>query len=610
MLEFESYFSFNSIVDQLAQHRAKLSFYVHKNIYLEKYCQMNKWEVKDPYKIADQEFLRKLMPPRKQWCRPRGHSAREPFGSSIDLNKASIKKRVKIIDDKFLAGKVKFTETPSWYQKLRYFVFELKIEVLQNNNITLEKPTIFPAKKKPEDVSNTERRPLAKSFLRDKIVLSIVNKYLTKVFDPLFLNCSFAFRANDEHGNTPTYHQAVKTLKEFRIKHLNTPLYAAECDIKKFFDCLDHNVIKKCYYSHVEELAKRGVFLHPASERVFMAYLEFYSFGRDVYPKNQEIEYWMAFNDHSPKGQFGWVKEMVSKDAFDDNVRIGIPQGGALSGLIVNMVLDAADKVVCHNQGLNEDFIYLRYCDDMVIVHKDSHACKSIFDSYIKELNKLELITHDCMVPLKKYNKEFWNDVKSRDVYLWSRLRDHGYPDSPWISFLGYLVSDKGELKVRKRSLQKQKDKHVLEIRKVIQKLNHQTDSVLLEAKDSIYHSVSHKMASMAIGKVNIQDYKFFPVQMCWAAGFKLIEDNKYVGQQLRLLDQSRQESLAHLRRYLKKRTFSLETLQLATALSETIKGHKDEKPLENKVGKEKQEVVFTKYPHSFYSMLERQNKI
>ena len=612
MRDLENYFSFYSIADQLATHRAKLSFYIHKHIYLERYCEKKKWQIQDPEKINDQEFLKTILPGRTDWCRPRGHSARKPYGSSIDLNKASIKRRIKITHEKYLSGSLTFKDTPDWYKKLRYFIFELNIQVFQDVNFKLEKPSIFPAKKKPEDKSDIERRPLAKSCLKDKIVLSLVNKYLTKAFDTLFLPCSYAFRAQNNSGTVPSYHDAVYALKEFRNSHPDQKLYAAECDIRKFFDCLDHEVIKKYYLIHLKTLEEKGITLHPSAERVLLSYLKFYSFGDDVYPKNDDTQYWKEMHDDSPIGQFGWVKEMIEKYKRGNNQKIGIPQGGALSGLIVNMVMHAADFEVCKNEGIGTDFIYLRYCDDMVVVHKNAEHCKAIFSSYIRVLKDLELITHEWKDHRKKYNREFWNDVKSRDVYLWSRMRDDVFINSPWISFLGYLVGDKGELKVRKVSLQKQKDKHNREINKVIKKLNHQTDEDLLVSKESIYHSVSHKMASMAIGKIDVRDYKKSPVKMCWAAGFKLLENNKYCGQQLRLLDQSRQQSLVHLRKYLKKRTAVLEGIQL-TALKETEKNpqgleNSSENEEDHKKNK-KDEVIFTRYPHSFYSMLERKAK-
>ncbi len=407
-------------------------------------------------------------------------------------------------------------------------------------------------------------------------------------------------------GGRPEHFQHLD-FKEFRNLNSGQKLYAAECDIKKFFDCLDHGVIRKYYSLHVQALEEKGVTLHPASERIFFSYLKFYSFGNDVFPKNKDALYWKEMQDDSPMGQFGWVKEMIKKSLEANCPQIGVPQGGALSGLIVNMVMHAADLEVCKNDDIGKDFIYLRYCDDMVIVHKDPEKCREIFSSYVKKLGELELITHEWKDHMKKYSREFWNDVKSRDVYLWSRIKDPNFINSPWISFLGYLIGDMGELKVRKKSLQKQKDKHNQEINNVIKKLNHQTDEDLLVNKESIYHSVSHKMASMAIGKIDVRDYKNSPVKMCWAAGFKLLEHNKYCGQQLRLMDHSRQQSLIQLRKYLRKRTAFLEEIQLASLHKES----KNTQELENsseedEKKKKKDEVIFTQYPHSFYSMLER----
>lgn len=592
MLDFENYITFDNIVNQLAQHRSKLSFYTHKNIYLEKYCKEKKWKSKDPYKISDQVFLETLLPPRSEWVRPKGAELRKKFSSTIELNKASIKNRIKIVHNCFKSKKITFAETPRWYRNLRYFIFELNIEILQNTNLNLERPNIFPSKKKPEDKTNTERRPLAKSFLREKIILSITNKYLTTVFDDLFLKCSYAFRSVNSDGVSPTYHQAVRELKKFRLKKSEIPLYVAECDIKKFFDCLDHDIVKTNYFKLKEKLEIKGRVIHPSAEKIFMRYLEFYSFNKDVYPKNKDLNFWQSMNDHSPLGQFGWVDEMIDKVGKNKHKNIGIPQGGALSGLIVNMVMHIADEQMLSNKGFGEKYIYLRYCDDMVIVHSNPKSCADMFSSYIKKLQELELIAHQCKPHLQRYNKQYWEDVKSRSTYLWSRKRNENFANAPWVSFLGYLISDEGEIKVRKKSLLKQVVKHDLELEKVIKKLSYQTDEEILKSKGSIINSVSHKMASMAVGKVDLDNYKNIPVSMCWAAGFKLLEKNRFTGQQLRLLDSSRQKNLHHLRKYIKKRTAKIET--------ESNKFSK----------KKKEDTIYPKYPFSFYSILDRPIKI
>ncbi|WP_167346175.1 reverse transcriptase/maturase family protein [Pedobacter ginsenosidimutans] len=488
-------------------------------------------------------------------------------------------------------------------------MFELRIEVFGSTQIKIKKPDIFPAKKNPDIKSDIQRRPLAKFELKDKLILSLTNKYLTRIFDSEFLDSSFAFRSRNTLKSGPTHHDAVDQLKNYRISNIEKELFVTECDIKKFFDCLDHDIIVREYFSLKEILIKSGYTVHPRAEQILLAYLDCYAFNKDVFPKNLDANYWIEQNDYSPRGKFGWVKELEIPENLGGERKIGIPQGGALSGLIVNILLHKADIAMDKIPGWGKDFLYLRYCDDMVIIHTSPEKCGTLFEEYVKVLESLSLIPHDCMDLKTRYSKKFWDDVKSRDVYLWSRTRKSGYANSPWVSFLGYMVHFNGELKVRKKSIEKQEKKHELEAKKTIKKLRQQEDSVLLENKMSIIQSFETKMFSMAVGKVDIRNYKSMPVEMCWAAGFHLIGENSFTKNQLKKLDRSRKIAVAQLKKFLKLRTEKLEQYLIDTGRMNPIS--KKMVVLQNEEVKRKApKTIFSKYPHSFYSILEREKKL
>jgi hypothetical protein len=84
------------------------------------------------------------------------------------------------------------------------------------------------------------------------------------------------------------------------------------------------------------------------------------------------LKYWESYS--IPNGVFKWVDNELSELGYYssiENERIGIPQGGALSGLIANIILNVADKVV-----LETGAFYLRFCDDMIILHPDKSNCE------------------------------------------------------------------------------------------------------------------------------------------------------------------------------------------------------------------------------------------
>ncbi|SKB27055.1 reverse transcriptase domain-containing protein [Daejeonella lutea] len=586
MKDFESFFDFYNVLEQIIISRSKIAFYIHKNSYLDKYCKSKPFSIEDKARALEIKIISDLLPSRKEWSRPKKHINRKTFDSTMELNQQSIRNRVYHIHRLFITGQNNFLETPIWYQNLRKFIFNLKIKVFQSEHFSLVKPTVFPARKPPYKKEEKERRPIAKFFVEDKIVLSLTNKYLTQLFDNVFLDCSFAFRSKNSYMKGPTYHDAVELLKKFRIKHLDSPLYVAECDIKKFFDCVDHEVVVQKYNNAKEALSKQGVNIHQSAEMVFKGYLDCYSFSDSVFPLNTNIHFWHAANDFN--GQFEWTVELIERFNAGDLAlkRIGIPQGGALSGLMVNLLMHDLDDVVTNLASWNNDYIYLRYCDDMVIVHKSAKECKALFNDYFQNLSNLNLIPHAPPELKPKYSRMFWGkNIKSRDVYLWSIKKSDLHPHSPWVSFLGYMVHENGDLKIRKKSIEKQTTKHNSELLKVIKRLDKHTNEELINQELSIRKSFSSRLAAMAVGNIDIGTYKNTPLTMCWGAGFKLIENNKYTRHQLRHLDFTRQRALSKLKFYFEKR-----------AIPNVKEEEKEDLP----------DLLEAGFPHSFFSILER----
>ncbi len=600
MKEFEGYFDFHNIVDYLIIYRAKIAFYIHKNSYLDKYCNNNRFTIDDQARQKEIDFLQKLLPPRKEWSRPTSQAKRLQAGSSLDVNQRSIENRIYQVHRQFTSKEVLFLNTPLWYQNLRKFIFELRANVFQSDVYKIYAPDIFPARKPPFKPTDNERRPITKFVIEDKIVLSLANKYLTKIFDQLFLDCSFAFRSRNSFMRGPTYRDAVKQVKDFALKNGNKALYVAECDIKKFFDCVNHQSVLDKYIELKTLLESTGLHINKTAEKIFISYLDCYSFNTKVYPLNPDKSYWINRNDST--GYFKWVDEH-DKDYHSGKLastHIGIPQGGALSGLMVNILMHTLDSAICNLPGYGEDFIYVRYCDDMVIIHTDAAACKNHFDFYFRKLSDLNLIPHVPSSLKLTYCKEFWNGVKSRDVYLWSRKKNGLHPHSPWLSFLGYMINVNGHLKIRKKSLEKQLSKHDSEFKKVIKRLKEQSILDLVENYGAIMQSFETKLGSMAVGTIDVANYKNMEVKMCWGAGFKLLDNNKYARKQLRQLDLSRQQSIAKLDIYIRERIKDHPGKITVVANKESVKGEEEIIKKKNKV------YIEPGYPHSFFSLLER----
>jgi hypothetical protein len=117
-------------------------------------------------------------------------------------------------------------------------------------------------------------------------------------------------------------------------------------------------------------------------------------------------------------------------------------------------VLNEADKEL-----LKTEVFYIRFCDDMLIIHKDKKKCEKAKNIYKNSLKELKLVPHKFVDELtKKVSqteftiKPFWH-TKSKGAYKWDSIDNNGFP---WISFVGYEIHYKGNIRVRKNSLEKE----------------------------------------------------------------------------------------------------------------------------------------------------------
>ncbi|WP_269058229.1 reverse transcriptase domain-containing protein, partial [Streptococcus pneumoniae] len=80
-------------------------------------------------------------------------------------------------------------------------------------------------------------------------------------------------------------------------------------------------------------------------------------------PESTDLIYWNSYKIKN--GEFSWIDNKTLSSHYSDisNERIGVPQGGALSGLIANIYLNKADLSI-----IGKKVLYQRFCDDMIIV--------------------------------------------------------------------------------------------------------------------------------------------------------------------------------------------------------------------------------------------------
>lgn len=421
---------------------------------------------------------------------------------------------------------------------LEEFLEEVKSKILDPNYKIGSPKTIPIFKKKSKTGGPDEYRPICLfSNLSDAIIIILANRYLSRLFDRYFYEDSLAFRPKRVfHGKETTtfHHEAIKLVTDYLEYVNNRSVYVAECDMQKFYDTVDHETVR---YEFGRLLGKAqesnpGVSFD-AITRLFHSYLDCYTFTDNVWRKNNDSKFWAHYNVQYGKGIFGWVKEYQNRaDSIDAGMpRVGVPQGGALSGLIANIVINRVDEKMVKKLKPKND-LYIRYCDDMLLLSTNRKRCGQLFRLYSREIKHAKLVPH-APVNVEFGTPKYW-DTKTKSVYQW--VNDDLSAGSRWIGFVGYEISRDGEVRIRKSSIKKEKRKQ----RRVVNDLFKLTYRKHRVNDDSLEYSYRGTLMSMAIGRATLWNYTTLKNEFCWINGFRMLNDNPYVKTQIRDLDRCR----------------------------------------------------------------------
>lgn len=183
------------------------------------------------------------------------------------------------------------------------------------------------------------QRPLGVPTVLDRVIQQAVAQVLNPVFEPGFSEHSYGFR---EGRNA---HQALRQMEagwEQGCRH------AVDCDLKSFFDTVNHDRL-------MEKLRQR------IGDRRVLGLIRRYL-------------------------QAGVVLPDGSREATPQ----GVPQGGPLSPLLANIVLDPLDKEL---EARGHKFA--RYADDFIVMVKSAKAAGRVMGSLIRYAeDKLKLVVN------------------------------------------------------------------------------------------------------------------------------------------------------------------------------------------------------------------------
>lgn len=547
MLIYKNYFTTKAIILQLCKYRIKHAKSVHKYHLLRDVSLHSHSSSLLEKKRNLPPDLKDLFPSRRIWIRP-SLELRKKINDTQKIRIISLYKTIVTIHLKILHGEI---SAPPWYIKLQSLISNIQKRAAIPEFEYLKTPVIKPIKKENKR-SCKICRPISIYDLEDRIIIGFTAKYLTDLFDTQLHNCSYAFRSN-KVAALRTHHDTIKQILAYKEIRQKREIFAAEADLEKFFDTINHKIILESLEKFISAVEKESQIVDSNAIKIFQQYLASYTFNKDVYTKS-ETNYFIPFG--IPGGKFEWPVESLIKIYPDlDNENIGIPQGGALSCLIANMVLHEVDKQVDSNPK-DLDLLYLRFCDDMVILHTDKDLCTAALNRYEESLESLGLLMHKPEFILK-YDNSFWKK-KSKRPYKWA-AKSLIPNNVPWLGFVGYQIRYDGTIRVRKKSLEKEALKQKSEMFEVLKALNltKHTSSQINEnsrkSKKQQLFALENRLISMSVGRVKLYNYKTARNGLCWTNGFQCLSMNAVSKTQCKFLDQSRRRNLKAFGKHLSK---------------------------------------------------------
>ena len=555
MTGLDSYFKDENIIRLLCKYRVNEANKRHakhmiRNVSVHK--STNKVLIND-----DQEnfkFLQSIFPSRRDW-KKLNEVERKKYKDTISVNTRRLLKSVELAKRDIARGGT----IPIWYTKLNNFVSELQADI-QNilvSNFEITKPNIKGIKKEKKG-EVIIYRPIALYDFKDKIICSQTSKYLVNYFEHIFkkLNCSYAFRPKRIDGTLPDHHDCITEIINYRSLHPN--LWVAECDIQKFFDTVQHHHIAEVFDRYATEIEQEsGITFDIRAKKIFNLFLDSFNFQENILSLKRD---WFEANK-LPFGKFKWVEKDLNLKfgpGYTSKHKIGVPQGNAISCFIANLILHDVDVAV---KSYDNSVFYIRYCDDMILMHADEKRCSEALKIYMNNIDKNYLLFHNPEKFLNYKNRavsrDFWGS-KSKEPFLWSD-KNSNKNSIPWVSFVGYQVDYHKRIRVRKVTLRKETKKQISETQKVIKALGklHRNMEVGDEharlSKDQIVFRMQQRLISMSVGRVTIHNHKR-PLEQgfCWTNGFKKLQKNTISSKQLRHLDKRRNIQINRIRRELR----------------------------------------------------------
>ena len=491
-----------------------------------------------------QKKIQAMVPSRNKWRRLRRRS-RMTAKTASQLNASSLRSTINYDLKQYEKyGK----EAPEYLKELLAFVDRVLAVLHSDSPIDFADSIKVIAQFKKYDGDTAVYRPLSVYESPEvKALISLASAYLSKCLDGELHEEILSYRQRRSYHGKECYStkpdDAIIGIKEFIKAHEGQQIYVAECDIQKFYDIINHDVVLECFASLAD---KAGIPEYHEVERVLKAYLDSYSFHKDIISLNDDEEYWAEYREKQKSSirnfRFEWVSDECFKICYESEEQLdrckhllGVPQGGALSCIIANVVLNSVDQVVIAEP--DPDRFFVRYGDDILLAHTDYDKCCELMKAYVSSLEEHHLPYHqfkplaECKNGAKTL-KSFW-DMKSKSPFLWGPGEDNAFE---WIGFVGYEIRYTGETRMRLSTLNKK-----------FGSINKRYHSCFLKGVPKNFHrymqSNRRKIADMSSSLAKMTALDFNPFSVKQAKSLDRYRKHKIVRLQKKLTDRLGKES-------------------------------------------------------------------
>jgi hypothetical protein len=307
----------------------------------------------------------------------------------------------------------------------------------------------------------------------------------------------------------------------------------------RLFDTISHSAVRSAIAKTVARVGRKGVVIDSRVLRLIETLLASYRCGADVVTGASN-----TLKAKDPAGTVSWPLEALKQ--FHRNpltAGIGLPQGSPFSDILANLLLHVVDCAVV-GDGLDQDLFYVRWLDDLVIVHTDKVACEAALGRAMEALHELKLVPHEPRV-FARNDVAYWR-AKSIAPTPWAP-RGRG---REWFGILGYEVRFDGEVRIRTETLQR----HKARLEKMVKRRLEEFDGRLAElgAGAAIWFA---EYAARSVGRLDRDLARPCRVRRpCWTRNFPLAAfGGDALAEQAKNLDRFRRLLLSGYRRHVEE---------------------------------------------------------